>query len=104
MDMKRFYLKRAPANAPAPHEPMSEKEKLIKDIRDFIGENGVVPMEHGYRPELNATAFDYNGMVLYKLIGREHRTRIEYAEMEERMLTRVILELFRYYNYCRLYA
>ena len=43
-------------------------------------------------------------MVLSHQIGREHRKRIEYSEMDESMLKNVIIEIFRYGNFCRLYA
>ena len=102
--MKRLPLKGQQPAAPVPPVFATEKERLIQDIRDFVGKDGNVPMEHGFRPTLNASAFDYDGMALRFRIGKEHRTRIEYEEMDETMLTKVILDLFRYYNYCHLYA
>lgn len=104
--MKKLPLKpEFTPKGPTPPVYNSEKEHLIGDIRDFIGENGYLPVtEHGNRPTLNAVAFDYNGMVLRLPIGKEHRKRIEYSEMEESMLKDVIIEIFRYDNYCHLYA
>lgn len=102
--MKRLTLKGQQHETPVPPVFKTEKERLIQDIRDFVGKDGNVPMEHGYRPQLNASAFNYDGMVLSFPIGREHRRSIGYEEMDEAMLTKVILELFRYYNYCHLYA
>lgn len=90
---------------PTPPTYDSEKDRLIGDIRDYIGKDGNIPVtEHGNRPSLNASAFDYDGMVLRHQIGREHRKRIEYSEMDESMLKDVIIEIFRYGNFCRLYA
>lgn len=43
-------------------------------------------------------------MILRHRIGKEHRKRIEYNEMDVEMLQKAIIELFRYANYCRLYA
>ena len=102
--MNRLQPEGGQSAAPVPPVSLTEKQRLIQDIRDFVGTGGYVPMEHGYRPSLNATAFDYDGMVLRLRIGRERRTRIEYSEMNEADLMKVILELFRYYNYCQLYA
>jgi len=101
--MKRLQPKNL---SPAPVPPVfpSEKARLVQDIRDFVGKDGYVPMEHGFQPAMNASAFDENGMVLRHRIGREHRSRIEYDEMDETMLTNVIIDLFRYLNYCHLYA
>ncbi len=81
------------------------KDRLIQDIRDFVGKDGYVPVtERGNQPTMNMTAADYDGIILRMSIGREKRRRIEYTEMDETMLMNVILELFRYYNYCHLYA
>lgn len=102
--MKRLPLKGLQSETPIPPVFNNEKERLIQDIRDFVGKDGNVPMEHGFRPQLNASSFNYDGMVLRFPIGREHRRSIGYEEMDEAMLTKVILELFRYYNYCHLYA
>lgn len=90
---------------PIPPVYANEKEHLIGDLHDYIGPDGYIPVtEHGNRPTLNALAFDYDGMVLRYPIGREHRKRIEYSEMDINMLKDSIIELVRYANYCRLYA
>ena len=102
--MKRLPLKGQQPETPVPPASKTEKERLIQDIRDFVGKDGNVPMEHGFKPTLNASSFDYGGMALRFPIGKERRKRIEYEEMDEAMLTKVILDLFRYFNYCHLYA
>ncbi len=80
-------------------------DRLRQDIRDFVGEGGYIPItEHGYQPSINAYAVDENGILLRHPIGREKRRRIEFTEMDEAMLKNVILELFRYMNWCHLYA
>lgn len=84
--------------------PLSRKERLIKDIREFVGPGGYVPFEHGFRPSINAQAVDEDGIVLVRRLGRERRRRIEFSEIDETTLTNVILNLFRYSNYCHLYA
>ena len=101
--MKRLQLQAGESTSPAPASFPTEKERLVRDIRDFIGEDGDIPMEHGYRPTLNAYAFDQEGMLLRFPIGKERHRRIQYSEMDEDMLTKVILELFRYFNWCHLY-
>lgn len=81
------------------------KDRLVQDIKDYIGKDGYIPVtEHGNQPTMNMQAADYNGIELRMRIGREKRRRIEYTEMDEQMLMNVILELFRYQNYCHLYA
>lgn len=82
----------------------TEKERLIRDIREFVGPNGYVAFEHGYRPTFNAAGVSDKQVDLRFAIGREHRRKIELEEMDEPMLIKIILELFRYYNYCHLYA
>lgn len=91
----------------APKRPpvLYGKDRLIQDIKDYIGKDGYIPVtEHGNQPTINMQAADYSGIELRMRIGREKRRRIEYTEMDEQMLINVILELFRYQNYCRLYA
>lgn len=81
------------------------KDRLIQDIKDFVGKDGYIPVtEHGNQPTMNMQAADYDGIELRMRIGCEKRRRIEYTEMDEQMLMNVILELFRYQNYCQLYA
>lgn len=82
----------------------TEKERLVRDIREFIGPDGYVAFEHGYRPTFNVAGVSDKQVDLRFAIGREHRKKIELEEMEEAMLLKIILELFRYYNYCQLYA
>ena len=80
-------------------------DRLRQDIRDFVGKDGYIPVtEHGYQPTMNVYAVDEKGVLLRFPIGREKRRRIEFSEMDETMLKNVILELFRYMNWCHLYA
>ncbi len=81
------------------------KERLIQDIRDFVGKDGYIPLtEHGNQPTMNIYAVDENGVILRFPIGKERKRRIDFPEMDETVLTNVILELFRYQNWCHLYA
>lgn len=99
--MKRLTLD-GPATPAAP--AVTEQQRLIKDIKDFVGKDGLIPFEHGYRPTLNCWAVDENGIRLRFWIGKEKRKEIPFEEMDEKMLTKVIIELFRYMNYCHLEA
>lgn len=101
--MKRLEPKN-PTEKVNPIFLLTGKERLVRDIQDFIGKDGCVSLEHSYRPTLNVQSFDYNGMVLRFSIGRKKRTRIEYSEMDEKMLNNVVVELFRYYNFCQHYC
>ena len=80
------------------------KERLIQDIKDFVGEGGNIPFEHGYKPSLNASEVTSEGIILRQPISPKKGRKMSFEEMDEKMLTNVILELFRYYNYCHLYA
>ena len=80
-------------------------DRLRQDIRDFVGEDGYIPFEHGYNPAINAYAVDYEGIHLRAAQGTAKRKRVlKYEDMDTKMLTAVILDLFRYLNYCHLYA
>lgn len=96
----KILLKNPGAQRPRNTSAISAKDRLAADIREYIGKDGYLPLEHDYRPTLNACAFDSRGMILLKRIGREHRERIDYEEMDEQMLTNVIIELFRYHVHC----
>ena len=81
------------------------KERLIQDIRDFVGKGGYIPLtEHGNQPTMNIYAVDENGVIFRFPIGKERKRRADFPEMNETMLINVILELFRYQNWCHLYA
>ena len=81
------------------------EDRLRQDIRDFVGKDGYIPFEHGYRPAINAYAVDYEGIYLRAAEGAVKKKRIlKYEDMDTKMLTAVILDLFRYLNYCQLYA
>ena len=76
------------------------KEKIIRDIKDFIGEGGYLPLtEHGYDPTFNAFAVDYNGIYKFTTGGFK-----PFEDMMPEALVNLVLEIFRYQNYCRLHA
>ena len=75
------------------------RERLIKDIQEFVGAGGYVAFEHGYKPTIAAYGVGYDH------IDRQLKPRkVYFEEMNEVQLTNIILELFRYMNYCHLYA
>ena len=82
----------------------ARKERLLKDIREFVGVGGNVPFEHGFRPDFNASEVTDTEVVLRKPVGREHRRRIPLVELDADALLTIVLDLFRYQNYCHLYA
>ena len=79
------------------------KEGLIQDIQEFIGKDGCIPMEHGFKPTMNASSFEFDGMTTRIPIEKGKR-KILYADMDEKQLMNVIRTLFQYLNYCHLYA
>ena len=76
-----------------------DKEQLIQDIRDFLGEGGVLYFEHGYKPRFNAYGLDCNGI----WNGTNH-TYKKYEDMLPEQVANLVFEIFRYYNYCHIYA
>lgn len=97
--MKRLSLQHAP------QQPvLYGDDKLRQDIREYVGDGGYIPFEHGYRPTMNIQAVEPDRIHLRFPIGRNRRRTIPLSEMDGQMLMNVILELFRYQNYCHLYA
>lgn len=78
------------------------RERLIKDIQEFIGEGGYVAFEHGYKPTLAIYGVAYDHVDRTMFSGKYRKGY--FYEMNETQLTNIILELFRYMNYCQLYA
>lgn len=72
-----------------------DKAQLIQDIRDFLGEGGVLYFEHGYKPNFNAYGLDCNG-VWHKT---DHKYK-KYEDMLPEQVANIVFEVFRYYNYC----
>lgn len=99
--MKRLPLVNHPQNSVA---ILSEKDRLIKDIKDFIGPNGCIAFEHGYRPTYNAQMITDTEVILRFRIGKNRRSKIPLEEMDEATLKNIIIELFRYQNFCHLLA
>ncbi len=83
---------------------LSEKERLIQDIREFVGPGGCVSFEHGFNPTFNMCAIDETQVLLRNQIGREHRHNVPLDELDEQVLKNIIIDIFRYQNYCRLRA
>ena len=81
------------------------KATFIQDIRDFVGKDGLVPFEHGYKPSINMYSVDYDGIHRITSDG-QNRTHsfVAFEEMDENTLKEIIINLFRYFNYCHLYA
>ena len=74
------------------------KEELIKTIQEFVGKDGYVAFEHGFRPNFNAygVAYDYTDC--------HGGYKTYFKDMTETQLTIIIIDLMRYMNYCHLYA
>ena len=99
--MKRLPLVKNPQS---PVTILTEKDRLIKDIKDFIGPNGCIAFEHGYRPTYNAQMITDTEVILRFRIGKNRRSKIPLEELDEAMLKNIIIELFRYQNFCHLLA
>lgn len=85
-------------------EPLYGKDRLVRDIQEFVGENGLIPFEHGYRPQFNMWAVTDSVVKLRFPIGRQHRKEVPLKELDEPQLTTIIIDLFRYLNWCHLKA
>lgn len=84
----------------------ARKESLIRDIREFVGEGGLVAFEHGFKPSVNMYSVDENG--IHRTVpdgsgGKKH-SFVPFEEMDENTIKEIIINLFRYLNYCHLYA
>ena len=80
----------------------TRKESLIRAIAEFIGPDGCLAFEHGFRPNFNAQTITDKEVVLRIRIKR--RTRIPLAELDENQLTNLIVDIFRYQNHIHLRA
>jgi hypothetical protein len=81
---------------------MRTKEELIKTIKEFIGEDGYVAFEHGFRPGFNAYGVAYDHVDLRMAIKGKRKSYFE--DMTPQQLTMLLVDLVRYLNYCQLYA
>lgn len=77
------------------------KEQLIKDITDFVGKDGTVAFEHGYKPNFNVSYIHENEVHFRFAIGRQHQRKCLLEDMTVDSLMLLIIELFRYLNYCQ---
>ena len=80
----------------------TRKGSLIRAIAEFIGPDGCLAFEHGFRPNFNAQMITDKEVVLRIRIKR--RTRIPLAELDENQLTNLIVDIFRYQNHIHLRA
>lgn len=82
----------------------SEKQRLVTDIREFVGKGGYLPFEHGFRPSFNAYAIYDEKVYLRAPTGKRRMRTIPLEELDERQLTILIVDVFRYMNHCHLRA
>ena len=99
--MKRLQLNGPPLEA----KPMeTEKESLIRAIREFVGPDGVVAFEHGFRPKFNAQMVTDKKVILRFAIGKTKTRQFNLEDMDIDMLKTIIIDLFMYQNHCHLRA
>ena len=81
---------------------MKTKEERIQIIQDFIGKDGYVAFEHGFKPDFNAygVAYDHTD----RRIPFNGERKAYFKDMTAEQLNTLILDLVSYENYCRLYA
>ena len=82
---------------------MRTKEELIRTLQEYIGEDGYIPFEHGFKPGFNAYGVAYDH-VDQKVVPANGERELYFKDMDEAQLTNVIIDLVRYQNYCHLYA
>lgn len=81
---------------------MPEKELLLNDIRRFVGSDGCIAIEHGYRPVFNLSMITgrKNVFTVTPRVGRPYPLEA----LEAPQLKDLIVELFRYRLFCELDA
>lgn len=99
--MKRLHLPEEPQPIPASE---THKDSLIRAIKEYIGTDGCIAFEHGYRPTFNAQMITDKEVILRFRIGKKKISRIPLEDLDEQMLTKLIIEIFKYQNYCQLRA
>lgn len=67
-------------------------------IKDFVGKDGFVAFEHGFKPEFCMWG------VSDKEVCTSQQGRIAIDSLDDEQARRVLRDLLEYYNYCRFYA
>ena len=85
-------------------------ENPIEDIKKFIGENGLVPFEHGYkRPRFKFEGQEYECYMVsdslvycFKIILKTEKRRYSLllATLPKKQLNKIMNELEKYQLYC----
>lgn len=99
--MKRLQLNGHPVQ-PCPIE--TENDSLIRAIREFVGPDGTVSFEHGFRPKFNAQMITDKEVILRFAIGKDKKKKLLLENMDIDMLKTIIIDLFMYQNHCQLRA
>ena len=71
----------------------------LKEIKDFIGNGGYVPFEHGFKPLLRINARRVYAVNQYYIFYLGGKKRLE--ELQETQLEAIYKELNRYLKYCQ---
>lgn len=82
----------------------SEKDTLIRAIREFVGPGGCIAFEHGFRPKLNAQMVTDKEVILRFAIGKDKKKKLPLENMDIDMLKTIIIDIFMYQNHCHLNA
>ena len=67
-------------------------------IKDFVGPDGLVAFEHGFKPEFDMTMVSDREVCFRQFGWRSIST------LDDEQARRVLRDLLEYYNYCRFYA
>lgn len=81
---------------------MRTKSDLIRIIQEFVGEDGYIPFEHGFKPGFNAYGVAYDHVD--RRIPLDGKRKSYFADMTAQQLTAILIDLIDYDNYCHLYA
>ena len=72
---------------------------VLKEIKDFIGNGGYVPFEHGFKTSLRINARRVYAVDQYYIFYLGGKKKLE--ELQEKQLEEIYNELNRYLKYCQ---
>lgn len=87
---------------------MNRKTQLVNFIKTFIGVDGFVPFEHGYKPNLLAIPFknsdicwsDIYGVSQTNILMKKNK-KIDIAQLDKTQLMAICQTLYDYSFFCR---
>jgi hypothetical protein len=75
-------------------------EKVLNQIKEFIGKDGYVPFEHGFKPKYQLNGYRIYAVTQYYVFAiKGHKALLE--ELTKNDLETIYKDLNRYLKYCQ---